>query len=389
MAQFEKHEYKARLKKIKAKMKEKKMDVLLTTNPANMNYVSGYDGHSFYVPQGVAVFIEEEEPIWMGRAMDVAGAQYTTWLKAENLYGFPEEFVQSSDHHPVEYFADVLLEKKADGKRIGLEMNQEFCSHRLYLEIEVKLKNAVFLDASHLINWIRTIKSESELNYMRQAGTITEKAMNVGIAAIADGIRECDVAADILHAQITGTKEFGGEYPGIMPVMPTGEKSNAPHLSWSDNRYQQQQIGILEIGACKMRYNAPLARTVYVGVPDIKYKDFTETINEGLEVMLHAIKVGIPCEDIELKWRKCIEAKGYSKKSRVGYPIGLGYPPDWGEQTYSLRPGDKTILQENMTIHVLAAIWADDFGYEVSESVIVKENRCEPLSGVPRQLFIK
>jgi ectoine hydrolase len=389
MAAFEKHEYKARLKKIKAKMKEKKMDVLLTTNPANMNYISGYDGYSFYVPQGVAVFIEEDEPIWMGRAMDVAGAQYTTWLKAENLYGFPEEFVQSSDHHPVEYFADVLLEKKADGKRIGLEMNQEFCSHRLYLEIEVKLKNAVFLDASHLINWIRTIKSESELNYMRQAGTITEKAMNVGIAAIADGIRECDVAADILHAQITGTKEFGGEYPGIMPVMPTGEKSNAPHLSWSDNRYQQQQIGILEIGACKMRYNAPLARTVYVGVPDIKYKDFTETINEGLEVMLHAIKVGIPCEDIELKWRKCIEAKGYSKKSRVGYPIGLGYPPDWGEQTYSLRPGDKTILQENMTIHVLAAIWADDFGYEVSESVIVKENRCEPLSGVPRQLFIK
>jgi Xaa-Pro dipeptidase len=70
--------------------------------------------------------------------------------------------------------------------------------------------------------------------------------MNVGIAAIADGIRECDVAADILHAQITGTKEFGGEYPGIMPLMPTGEKSNAPHLSWSDNRYQQQQIGILE-----------------------------------------------------------------------------------------------------------------------------------------------
>ena len=240
-----------------------------------------------------------------------------------------------------------------------------------------------------MINWIRTIKSESELNYMRQASTITEKAMNIGIAAIADGVRECDVAADIMHAQIAGTKEFGGEYPGIMPVMPVGEKSNAPHLSWSDNRYQQQQIGILEIGACKMRYNAPLARTVYVGDPGIKYKDFTETINEGLEVMLHAIKVGIPCEDIELKWRKCIEAKGYSKKSRVGYPIGLGYPPDWGEQTYSLRPGDKTILQENMTIHVLAAIWADDFGYEVSESVIVKENSCKPLSNVSRQLFVK
>jgi len=389
MAAFEKCEYKKRLKNIKAKMAEKNLNILLSTNPANMNYISGYDGHSFYVPQGVAVFTEEEEPIWMGRAMDVTGAQYTTWLNDENLYGFPENFVQSFKHHPVEYFADVLLEKKADGKRIGLEMNQEFCTHRLYLELEAKLKNAVFVDASHVINWIRTIKSESELKYMRQAGTITEKAMNIGIAAIAEGVRECDVAADIWHAQISGTKEFGGEYPGLMPAMPAGERSNAPHLSWSDNRYKKQQMGILEIGACKMRYNAPLARTVYVGVPDNKYNDFTETINEGLDVMLHTIKVGVPCEDIELNWRKCIEAKGYSKKSRVGYPIGLGYPPDWGEQTYSLRLDDKTILLENMTIHVLAAIWTDDFGYEVSESVIVKKNGCEPLSSIPRRLFIK
>ncbi|MDX2493809.1 MAG: M24 family metallopeptidase [Desulfuromusa sp.] len=389
MSAFEKHEYQARLKNVKAKMLEKNLDILLTTNPANMNYVSGYDGHSFYVPQGVAVFIEEEEPIWMGRAMDVAGAQYTTWLKDENLFGFPEAFVQSFEHHPVEYFADVLIEKKADGKRIGLEMNQEFCSHKLVLELEAKLKNAVFVDASHMINWIRTVKSENELKYMRQAGIITEKAMNIGIAAIAEGVRECDVAADIWHAQIAGTNAFGGEYPGLMPAMPTGDRSNAPHLSWSDNRYHKQQIGILEIGACKMRYNAPLARTVYVGTPDNTYNDFTETINEGLKVMLDAIKVGVPCEDIELKWRKHIEAKGYSKKSRVGYPVGLGYPPDWGEQTISLRAGDKTLLKENMTIHVLAAIWAEDYGYEVSETVIVKPNGCEPLSNVPQKLFIK
>ena len=389
MAAFEKSEYQQRLKNIKSKMVDKNLDILFSTNPANMNYVSGYDGHSFYVPQAVAVFIDADEPIWMGRAMDVTGAQYTTWLKNENLFGFPEDFVQSSEHHPVEYFGDVLLKKNADGKRIGLEMNQEFCSHRMYLELEAKLKNAQFVDASHMINWIRTIKSEHELKYMRQAGAITEKAMHIGIAAIAEDVRECDVAADIWHAQIAGTEAFGGEYPGLMPAMPSGEQSNAPHLSWSDKRYQSQQIGILEIGACKMRYNAPLARTVYVGEPNQKYKDFTETINEGLQVMLNAIKVGVSCEEIELGWRKCIEAKGYSKKSRVGYPIGLGYPPDWGEQTYSLRPGDKTILQENMTVHVLAAIWADDFGYEVSESVIVKPNGCEPLSNVPRQLFVK
>jgi Xaa-Pro dipeptidase len=389
MAAFEKREYQVRLKNIKAKMAQKKLDILFSTNPANMNYISGYDGHSYYVPQGVAVFIEEDDPIWVGRSMDVTGAQYTTWLQDKNLFGYPEELVQSFERHPGEYFADVLLDKGADGKRIGLEFNQEFCSHKLYLELRKKLSNTVFVDASHMVNWVRTVKSDSELKYMRQAGIITEKAMNAGIAAIAEGVRECDVAADIWQVQIAGTPDFGGEYPGLMPAMPTGEKSNAPHLSWSDNRYQKQQIGILEIGACKMRYNVPLARTVFVGTPDKAYQDFTETINEGLEVMLGAIKAGVPCEDIEWKWRKLIESKGYRKKSRVGYPVGLGYPPDWGEQTISLRPGDKTILQKNMTIHVLAAIWDKEYGYEVSETVVVKETGCEPLSNVPRRLFVK
>jgi Xaa-Pro dipeptidase len=105
---------------------------------------------------------------------------------------------------------------------------------------------------------------------MWPAGTITEKTMNIGIAAIAEGIRESSLSADIWQAQIAGTKAFGGEYPGLMPAMPAGEISNAPHLSWPDNGYKKQQMLILEIGACKMRYNAPLARAVYIGVPNNK-----------------------------------------------------------------------------------------------------------------------
>jgi ectoine hydrolase len=50
MAAFENSEYQERLKNVKAKMAEKNLDILLSTNPANMNYVSGYGGHSYYVP---------------------------------------------------------------------------------------------------------------------------------------------------------------------------------------------------------------------------------------------------------------------------------------------------------------------------------------------------
>jgi len=77
----------------------------------------------------------------------------------------------------------------------------------------------------------------------------------------------------------------------------------------------------------------------------------------------------------------------------MAYPIGIGYPPDWGEQTVSMRPGDKTILKPNMTFHMIPAIWQkyedkEDLGFIISESLVVTENGCETLADFPRKLFV-
>ena len=45
------------------------------------------------------------------------------------------------------------------------------------------------------------------------------------------------------------------------------------------------------------------------------------------------------CEAVEAAWRGYIARFGLEKASRIGYSVGLGYPPDWGEHTMSLRPG--------------------------------------------------
>ena len=61
------------------------------------------------------------------------------------------------------------------------------------------------------------------------------------------------------------------------------------------------------------------------------------------------------------------------KGSRIGYSMGLNYPPDWGEHTASLRPGDKTVLAPNMTFHMILGMWMDNYGFEGSESFRVTE----------------
>ncbi|MFW6317771.1 MAG: M24 family metallopeptidase, partial [Halorubrum sp.] len=67
--------------------------------------------------------------------------------------------------------------------------------------------------------------------------------------------------------------------------------------------------------------------------------------------------------------------------------MGLGYPPDWGEHTASIRPGDETVLEEGMTFHMIPGLWEDEFGVELSETFAVTSTGAETLAEFPRRLF--
>ena len=84
-----------------------------------------------------------------------------------------------------------------------------------------------------------------------------------------------------------------------------------------------------------------------------------------------------------------LQKYGIIKDNRTGYPIGLSYPPDWGERTMSLRPGDKTVLQENMTFHFMTGLWMENWGFEITESIVIGSGAPECLANVPRQMLVK
>ncbi|UCE35240.1 MAG: M24 family metallopeptidase [Deltaproteobacteria bacterium] len=390
MALFETSEYLERIKKTKDRMAQTGIDVLIVADPANMNYLTGYDGWSFYVPQVVVVNIDEEEPVWIGRGMDVNGAKNTTFLSHTNIFGYPDDYVQSLLKHPMNFVADILKEKGWEGGVIGVEMDAYYFSARCYEELKKSLSAAKFKDGNLLVSWVRNTKSAQEIEYMKQAGKIVEKVMQTAIDTVAPGVRECDAVAAIYQAQISGTAEYGGDYAAIVPMMPTGEKTSTPHLTWTDQPYENEVAVNLELAACRHRYHCPMARTLYLGSnPPIKLKDTAGVVVEGLNAALDAVKPGVLCEEVELVWRKIIAKAGLEKESRIGYAMGLNYPPDWGEHTASLRPGDKTVLAPNMTFHMILGMWMDDWGFECSESFRVTDAGCETFAHFPRKLFTK
>ena len=82
-------------------------------------------------------------------------------------------------------------------------------------------------------------------------------------------------------------------------------------------------------------------------------------------------------------WQDVLDQYGLKKESRIGYGIGVGYVPDWGEHTISLRPGDETVLEPNMTIHVMLGMWMDDWGMEMSETTRITDSGVECLTNFP------
>ena len=390
MALFETSEYLERIRKTKEQMADNGIGVLLVADPANMNYLTGYDGWSFYVPQVVVVAADLEQPVWVGRGMDVNGAKHTTFLASENIIGYPDNYVQSPVRHPYNFVADVLTQRGLQDKTIGLETDAYYFTAKCFEELKKSLPNGKFKDANLLVNWIRIVKSPQEIEYMKQAGKIMEKVMQTAIDTVAPGIRECDAVAAIYQAQVSGTREFGGDYTAIVPMMPTGEKTSTPHLTWTDDPYENETAVNLELAACRHRYHSPLARTMYLGKnPPQKLKETAEVVVEGLHAALDKAKPGVLCEDVELVWRETIAKVGLEKESRIGYSLGLNYPPDWGEHTASLRPGDKTVLRPNMCFHMILGMWMDNWGFECSESFRITENGSETFADFPRKLFVK
>ena len=387
---FSQEEFNSRITKVKDSMNKKGIEILLTTDPSNMNYLTGYDGWSFYVPQGVIVSIDEEKPYWFGRKQDSNGARITTYLNEENIFGYPENLIQSPPLHPYDFVVQMFKDKKWSDKNIGVEMDSYYYTAENHKRLIDNLTNAKFINAHLLINWVRYIKSENEIKYMKDAGILVKAGMQTAFDSIKEGVKQSTVAGKIQNTLIGGndSTQMGGEYAGLGLILASGKSASASHLTPSEKKFENNEGTIIELGGVKHRYHCALSRTVYIGKPDLKISDTLKATNEGIERALEKTKPGNTCHDVAVAFWSVLEKYGLEKESRAGYSIGLGYPPDWGEHTLSIRKNEKTLLQPNVTYHLMCGMWMDTWGLELSESVRVTETGYELLTNVPRDLHV-
>ncbi|RWO84576.1 ectoine hydrolase DoeA [Mesorhizobium sp.] len=388
---FSRGEYVDRLAKTRKAMAAKGVDLLVVSDPSNMAWLTGYDGWSFYVHQAVIV-PPSGEPVWYGRGQDANGAKRTAYLAHDNIVGYADHYVQSTERHPMDFLSQVLADRGWGKLSIGVEMDNYWFSAAAFASLQKHLPNARFVDATALVNWQRAVKSSTEIDYMRKAARIVEAMHQRIVDKIEVGMRKCDLVAEIYDAGTRGVDgpegKIGGDYPAIVPLLPSGADASAPHLTWDDQPMKSGEGTFFEIAGCYNRYHCPLSRTVFLGKPTQEFLDAEKATLEGMEAGLAAAKPGNTCEDIANAFFTVLRRYGIVKDNRTGYPIGLSYPPDWGERTMSLRPGDRTELKPGMTFHFMTGLWLETMGLEITESILITETGVECLANVPRKLVV-
>lgn len=388
-APFSQAEYDRRLGLTRSAMQAAGLEAIFATDPSNQAWLTGYDGWSFYVHQGVIVTLTGD-PIWWGRHMDMLGGRRTCWMAHDKILGYGDHYVQSTVIHPMQDLAEVLRARGLERAQIGVEMENYYYSAKAHDVLKTELPDAQISDATGLVNWQRLIKSEAEIGFIRKAATISEKVIQVALDRAAPGVRKNDLVADIMHAGITGVGDDWGDYPAIVPLTPSGLDATAAHLTWSGDPMKAGEATFFELSGCYRRYHAPICRTIYLGTPPDEMKRAEAAQLEGIAAGLDAARAGNRTCDIANAFMTVMAKHGIERKGRMGYPIGLSYPPDWGERTASIRSEDETVLQAGMTFHFMPALWMDTWGLETTETILITEDGpATPLCNIERKLFVK
>ncbi|WP_166980391.1 ectoine hydrolase [Paramicrobacterium fandaimingii] len=362
-------EYERRLSELRARMAERLLDAVVISDPENLMYLTDYQttGYSFF--QALVVPLDAE-PFMITRSMEESNVHARTWVELTRPYPDTGDAIQS--------LVQALREFGLHTKDVGYERNSYYfpAYHQDY--IHSAITEGRLLDCFGIVEQGRITKSAVEIEIMRKAAHATEVGMQAGMAAVAAGVSENDIAAEISSAMFRA----GGEFPAVMPYVTSGPRTMIGHATWEGRVVQPGEHVFLEVAGCFRRYHTAMMRTVVLD--DLSKSMFRaqERMKLALSEVKSAIRPGLTVSDADNIVRSIItdNAVGGRLITRSGYSIGIAFPPSWDEgYIASLNQGDPTVLREGMTFHIIPWMWGVDGDKTVgiSDTIRVTDRGCE------------
>ncbi|ABS60199.1 M24 family metallopeptidase [Fervidobacterium nodosum] len=356
-----------RLEEVKAKIFEKNVDAILVLNVESSNtvttrYLSGFTG-SFS-----ALLITPK------RHLIVTDSRYWTQVKEESTF----ELVK---YIPPKTFLDTIAELINSMELQKLAIEKDRISAGYFEDLREKLK-IEFEDVSSLLLEVRSRKTEEEIEKIKVAVEIAQEAFKKMLEIAKPGMKEYELAAYLEYQM----KLFGADDRAFDTIIASGYRGALPHGKASEKVIEKGEAIVVDWGARYKGYNSDLTRVFSIGEPSDKVKEVHKIVYDAQQKALDSIKAGITGKEVDSIARNHIAESGYGEYFGHGLGHGLGLEV---HENPSLSYRNEKPLEDGHIVTVEPGIYLEgEFGIRIEEDVVVRENGCEILSTLPREIII-
>ena len=350
-----------KLLKLRQALKEQNLDALLVTSDYNRRYMTGFTGSS-----GVAIISADA-------AVFITDFRYTEQASAQ-IQGF--EIVQHNGVIHQEVAAQV---KKLGIRTLGFE--QDMMTYSMY-ELYKQVISAQFVPVSGLIEKIRLIKTQEEINIIKVACEIADKAFSHILTYIKPGVTELDVSNELEFFM----RKQGATSSSFDIIVASGLRSALPHGVATNKVIEQSDFVTLDFGAYYNGYISDITRTVAVGKPSAKLVEMYNTVLESQLLALEKVGPGMTGREADAIARDYLVSKGYGEAfgHSLGHGIGLEVHENPG---LSMR--STTVLEPNMVVTIEPGVYLPGIGgVRIEDDIVITDKGNEILTHSSKQLII-
>ena len=242
--------------------------------------------------------------------------------------------------------------------------------------------NAKLIPFNKEIYSFRGVKEEWELELMRKAQAITDKAFAEVITRLKAGMTELELQAELIYCLYKN----GATGLAFDPIVVSGPNTSLPHGVAGERVIVDGDFVTMDFGASYMGYCSDMTRTVAVGFATEEMKTVYNTVLQAQLAGLAASKAGVPGKDVDGAARKVIADAGY------GEYFGHGYGHSLGLEVHE-SPSPNARNEEGMPVGSVASAESGiylpgKFGVRIEDVCVFKEDGIEILTGSPKNLII-
>ena len=330
---------------------------------------SRYYGAEYDIAEGVAIVSKK-------------GCRYFTdsrYIEAaqNGIKGF--EVLMVDREHP---YTKLLNEAIADFGITGLGYEEHYLTVEEMETYESKLDVKVFIGMNAQISGFRAVKEDWELDHMRKAQAITDKAFTEMCTRIKPGMTEKELQAELIYCLYKN----GGDGLSFDPVVVSGPNTSLPHGVATDRVIQEGDFITMDFGVLCKGYCSDMTRTVAVGYATEEMKKVYNIVLQAQLAGLAATRAGVKGKDVDAAARKVIEDAGYGDYFGHGYGHSLGLEV---HEAPNCNPSGETVMEEGMVSSAEPGIYLPGkFGVRIEDVVIFTAEGCENITKSPKNLII-